>query len=66
MQVYKICCDLFLQFIITCSETVPDTTELRTCDVLYSSFDFYQRLPCYVYALELGHPSNSARLFSFL
>ena len=29
MQVYKICCDLFLQFIITCSETVPDTTAQR-------------------------------------
>ena len=66
MQAYKICRDLFQQFIITCFETVPDTTELRTRDVLDSSFDFHQRFPCHVYALELEHPSNSARLFNFL
>ena len=61
MQAYKICRDLFQQFIITCSETVPDTTELRTRDVLDSSFDFHQRFPCHAYALELEHP-NKLRL----
>lgn len=46
---------LFQQFVIACSQAVPDTTELRPCDVLYSSFNFDQSFPCHVQAPELEH-----------
>lgn len=58
MQMYKTWSDLFQQFVITCPQTVTDTTELCTSDMLNPSFDFSQRLPCHAYALELEHPDK--------
>lgn len=52
---------LFQQFVISSVQTVPKHPKLSAGDMLDSSLDLHQRLPCHIHILKLDHP-NQLRL----